>query len=137
MPTTIGRTPKLAGSKLGDQSVPNRNSNGPTSSKKPIVGPISEITIAVVVTTESRPQKASRPLITFSPVRLLGASRGLRFPAPGPEAPIEPASMRVLVLPVPAYLPSSDARASSDSVSCSSVSGMKPRLSATLLTLAT
>ncbi len=75
VPTTIGRTPKLAGSKLGLQSVPVRKSIGLTSSKKPSVGPIREKTIAVVVRTESRPQKARRPWMTFSPKRRLGVSR--------------------------------------------------------------
>ena len=44
-----------------------KNSLNETSPKKPIVGVSSEITIAVVVTTEITAQAASRPLITDSP----------------------------------------------------------------------
>ena len=67
MPATIASTPKLGGSNWGVQSVPKRNSSTGTISKKPIVGPISEITIAVVVTTERMPQRARRPWMAFSP----------------------------------------------------------------------
>ncbi len=67
MPTTIASTPKLGGSNCGVQSVPKRKSPTGTISKNPIVGPISEITIAVVVRTERMPQSASSPWMTFSP----------------------------------------------------------------------
>ena len=67
VPTTIASTPKLGGSNCGVQSVPKRNSPIGTTSKKPIVGPIREMTIAVVVSTERTAQKARRPWMTFSP----------------------------------------------------------------------
>ena len=67
MPTTISRTPKLGGSNWGVHSVPKRKSETGTTSKNPIVGPIREITIAVVVITERIPQKARRPWMAFSP----------------------------------------------------------------------
>ncbi len=44
----------------GAQSSVEKNSPKETSSKKPIVGVSSEITIAVVVTTEITAQRASR-----------------------------------------------------------------------------
>ena len=64
---TIASTPKLGGSNCGVQSKPKKNSPAGTTSKKPIVGPIREMTIAVVVRTERTPQRASRPWIAFSP----------------------------------------------------------------------
>jgi hypothetical protein len=66
VPATIASTPKLGGSNWGVHSVP-KNSPTDTTSKKPIVGPISETTIAVVVRTERTPQSASSPWIAFSP----------------------------------------------------------------------
>ena len=67
MPATIARTPKLGGSNCGVQSIPKKNSSAGTISKKPIVGPSREMTIAVVVRTESTAQKASSHVIAFSP----------------------------------------------------------------------
>ena len=67
VPTTIASTPKLGGSNCGAHSVPKRNSSMGTTSKKPIVGPIREMTIAVVVRTERTPQAARRPWMAFSP----------------------------------------------------------------------
>jgi len=61
VPTTIASTPKLGGSNCGVQSVPKRKSPIGTTSKKPIVGPIREMTIAVVVRTERMPHRARRP----------------------------------------------------------------------------
>ena len=52
---------------VGAQSSKEKNSPNETSPKKPIVGASSEITIAVVVTTEITAQPASRPWISFSP----------------------------------------------------------------------
>src|SRR5215208_6766877 len=65
--TTIGRTPKLAGVKVGPQSVPNRKSVIETSPKNWIDGTTSEMTIAVVVTTDSTAHPARRAKIAFSP----------------------------------------------------------------------
>ena len=61
VPTTIGRTPKLAGSNVGANSVPKRKSVIGTSPKNSIDGSSSEMTIAVVVTTERTAQAARRP----------------------------------------------------------------------------
>ena len=67
VPATIASTPKLGGSNWGVQSVPKKNSSAGTISKKPIVGPSREKTIAVVVRTERMPQAARRPWMAFSP----------------------------------------------------------------------
>ena len=60
MPTTGRRTPKLGSAVSGAQSLVEKNSPKETSSKNPIVGVSSEITIAVVVTTEITAQRARR-----------------------------------------------------------------------------
>ncbi len=68
VPTTMLRTPKL-GVGLSRRPVVSKEKNSPseTSPKKSIVGVSSEITIAVVVTTEITAQAASRAWITRSP----------------------------------------------------------------------
>src|SRR5918994_2348453 len=93
VPTTTRKTPKLAVSSLasGAQSLVEKKSPKETSPKKPIVGDSREITIAVVVATETTAQRASRPSITRSPQRGLAAARDRG----GDPAPIDLAAATV------------------------------------------
>ena len=78
VPTTMLRTPKLGVSSelSGAQSSIEKNSLKDTSWKKPIVGVSSEITIAVVVTTETTAQAASRPWIGLLAAPRASGTRG-------------------------------------------------------------
>ncbi len=67
VPTTIGSTPKVGGVNVGPQSVPKRKSPGETSPKNWIEGTISEMTIAVVVMTETAAQPARAQRMARSP----------------------------------------------------------------------
>src|SRR5688500_17498350 len=80
VPSTRGNTQKLSPSDCA-QSVPKRKSKTETCSKKPIAGPISEMTIAAGVTTETDAQRTRIPRMAFSPQRELEAS------SDGGEAP--------------------------------------------------
>src|SRR5215210_4457287 len=72
---TMRKTPKLGSAWGGAQSSNEKNWLNETSPKNPIVGESSEITIAVVVTTEITAQAASPAWISFSPQRGLAAAR--------------------------------------------------------------
>ena len=91
VPTTSGRTPKLAGLKSGDQSVPPRYSPMPTSPKKVMVSRSRERTIRVVVTIDRIAASISTTLIAPSQKRRLEEVRVIPPPPPGRIA--EPASI--------------------------------------------
>ena len=77
VPETSWRTPKLGGSKSGDQFVPVRKSTIETSWKNSNAGTKSAITIPTVVATEISAQMPRATLTTSSPYRLrLARSRG-------------------------------------------------------------
>ncbi len=67
VPTTIGRTPKVGSANVGAHLVPKRKSPTGTSPKNSMVGTSSEMTIAMVVTTEMKAHSARLTLISFSP----------------------------------------------------------------------
>jgi hypothetical protein len=71
-----GSTPNEAFANEGAQRVPVRNSNSVTWAKKPGRGEIREITIAIVIATETAAAEKSRPIIIFSPYRGLVARSG-------------------------------------------------------------
>ncbi len=67
VPTTSGRTPKLAGLISGDHSVPVKNSPMLMSWKNSIVGSASATTMPIVVSTDTLAHASSRSLISVSP----------------------------------------------------------------------
>jgi hypothetical protein len=85
VPTTMFKTPKLAGCRVGAQVSVEKNSPNDTSPKNPMLGTRREITIAAVVTTDSSAHRAKTALTAFSPYRGLEAERdrgGISAPVP-------------------------------------------------------
>lgn len=87
VPQTRGRTPKDDGSNRGVQVVPRKNSEGDTVSKNLRVSDSSRMTMAAVVTMDTKAQAPNHAWIRNSPQRTPDLFMEAAFPVPGESTP--------------------------------------------------